>query len=168
MRRDARLRKLANEAKYEQVDVVPEGLTWKPQPGFARDKTLTTLFSLGNVYKLVRVRDTGAVTYFKLRGAESACTPAETIDAEPEPLKQQRFHAGSFCWFVIDSRWFMCEIVERRDDGRNPKRIAIRSRTGWDAERRTPWPHGEDPIEFPAYPSNPMFQRLRKLSARPV
>ncbi len=168
MTRAERLRQLAKAALYEQVDTVPEGLTWKPGRGPQSGRTQganTTLFSLGNLYKLVRVRDTGAVTYFRLRDQGPEKSTAESIDAEPAPLKQQRFHVGALCWFISEGRWFQVQVVSRTQG--STARIVIRSHTGWDAERQTPWPLAGD-LEFPAKPSNPIFQRLRKLSARQV
>lgn len=161
MRRDERLRRLAGQQRYERVDSVPDGLTWKPRKG-RPSSAHTTLFSIGNIYKLVRVRETGDVTYYRLREAfADAKSPAEQIDAEPVPLKQQRFRAGTFAWFVdTGARWYCVEVVSR-DEGR----IIIRPTTGWDAERVSEWPYGNE-LEFPARPNNPLFMRLRKLNAR--
>lgn len=152
----------ARQAQYIKVDSVPDGLTWKPGMGRGDAKN-TTLMSLGNLYKLVRSRDTGAVTYYKHKSVDTdAKSPPEKIDAEPKK-KSVRFRQGTRAWFVdTGGRWFMVEIVRRAD---SPARIAIKSVTGFDADRTSPWSYGEE-LEFPAKHNNPLFMRLRKLSDR--
>lgn len=153
--------KARNEALYEPVASVPEGLRWKPGHG-PKSARVTTLFSLGNIYKLQRDRDTGALWYYKLRDTGPEKSPAESIDAEPTAKKQIRYNVGKHCWLIIDGRWFCCEVVGRTQE---PATITLRPTTGWDAERQTPWPHSET-LEFTAQPTNPLFQRLRPLKAR--
>jgi hypothetical protein len=146
---------------YEPVTSVPEGLTWKPAMwGGRAANNITAMYSLGNIYKLVRVRATGAVTYYKLKD-DTTATPKEQIDAEPERKKQQRFRVGSQCWFIdTTGHWHLVEVVSRE-----PSRIVIKSVTGWDADREVPWEYGEA-LEFPTSPTNRLFLRLRKLADR--
>lgn len=156
--RQARAAREKHERLYEPIESVPDGLTWKPSPGWSN--TTTTLYSIGNIYKLVRVRDTGAVTYFKLKGSDVPKSPAEKIDAEPKK-ERKRLDVGSRCWFVdTGPHWYLVEIVARA-----PNRVTIKSVTGVDADKLAPWPHSEL-LEFPVH--SPLFQRLRKLSARYV
>lgn len=153
------------KGQYEPVpaESVPADLRWKPAPWGGRPtKYLTTMFSLGNIYKLVRVRATGEVSYFKLRDDRPA-TPAEKIDAEPARRQQIRYRTGARCWFVdTGDRWFLCVVVERKQ---NPGRITITPVTGIDADKRSYWEHGEA-LEFPATRDNRLFQRLRPLRDR--
>lgn len=185
------------KADYEQVDSVPDGLRWKPAPGpragsgsgpprkppspderknkrrererRTPEQATTTLFSFANTYMLVRMRATGAVTYYRLKDMPEK-SPAEKIDAEPTKKEQVRFRVGAQCWFVdTGGRWFLCEVVERTGHDRatfgEPGRIVIKSVTGWDADRKAPWEYG-DLLEFPDKPNNPLFMRLRPLKAR--
>jgi hypothetical protein len=115
---------------------------------------------LGNFYKLVRSRETGEVQYFKLKDTGPEISPAEKIDAEPTKKGQVRYRVGSHCWFVLDGRWFCCEVVSRP-----PNRIVLRPVTGWDADRQAPWPH-DGALEISDKPSNSLFQLLRPLKAR--
>lgn len=165
MRRDVRLRKLANEAKYELLNhgnFDPNEYTWKPQPGFHASKTHVTLFSTGNIYKLVRELATGAVTYYKLKDTGPEASSKDKIDAEPTP-KQVRYKQGAHAWFIdTGGRWYCVNVVQRKQ---RPDRIVIASVTGWDADRVCAWPYGGE-LEFPADRNNPLFQRLRPLKAR--
>lgn len=147
---------------YAPVETVPDGLTWKPAPHKPpKDKTI--LYSMGNIYKLVRDRVTGEVAYFMREDADNTKSPASAIDAEPAKPKQVRYNTGKHCWFVdTDNRWYCCEVVERKQ---TPDRITIRPVTGWDAERVKEWPYSEL-LEFPAKDNNPLFKRLRPLKAR--
>jgi hypothetical protein len=161
---------------YEPVatESVPEGLKWKPSKG-AHSKTQVTLFSFGNIYKLVRSLETGAAQYFKLKGSDVAKSPAEKIDAEPgtesgRKKEQVRYRVGCKAWFLdTGNRWYLIEVVARIGENREtfgePKRIIIKSATGMDADKRTPWPYGAE-LEFPAKPDNALFMRLRPLKAR--
>ncbi len=146
---------------YEPVETVPEGLRWKAQPGHNVRKDAVVLFSMGNVYKLVRTLATGEVAYFKAKDGPPK-SPSDKIDAEPTPAKQIRYRTGTKCWFVISGRWFLVSVFER--DG---KRIVLKSETGMDADRTTPWPH-PDMLEISASQSNYLYQCLRPLKARYV
>lgn len=151
---------------YEPVASVPEGLTWKPGPGVT---TNVMLYSIGNIYKLVRDRVTGAVQYFKLKDTGPEKSPNEKIDAEPAREAQVRYRVGTMCWFIDEgSHWFLCEVVERTGKDRatfgEPQRITIKSVNGRDADKQVEWPYGL--LEFPAKENNPIFARLRPLKAR--
>lgn len=158
--------------KYELCTDVPEGITWKPSCGkrAAVPKTVTML-SIGNIYKLVRTLATGEVVYYKAIDTGPEKSPAESIDAEPVKKAQVRYRVGKQCWFVLPEGWFLCEVTRRTGGDRatfgEPKRIAIKSVTGWDATRTVAWPHPEE-IEFVAQENNPMFARLLPLNARQV
>lgn len=146
---------------YEPIapEDLPEGLTWKPAP-WASSGT-TVMFSLGNTYKLVRVRATGEISYYRLKGSDVPATPKEKIDAEPAPRQQIRYRTGAHCWFIdTGSRWFLCTVVERKKD---PDRITIAPVSGIDADRRSHWEHGEA-LEFPT--GSRLFKRLRPLRDR--
>jgi hypothetical protein len=171
---------------YEPVDTVPEGLKWKPIPGGrggpplkepsespavnrrrerrrrpVEPETTTLTSTPGSFYRLVRVRATGEVSYFKLKQDVAQMTPKDKIDAEPKKAAQIRFRKGALCWFVdTGARWYLCKVEDRTD-----LRIVLKSETGWDADKRSPWDYGEL-LEFPANPTNPLFQRLRPLKAR--
>lgn len=173
---------------YDPVDKVPDGLSWKPAPGpspgsrrgprkepspfpwvnKARERqrrrrtgpAQTVLLSLGNLYKLVRDRDTGAVQYFKHKSVDAPISPAATIDAEPTRGHQVRYRQGALCWFVDNGRWFLVKVVKRE-----PHRITIASETGWDADRQKEWALGVL-LEFPA--PGALFKRLRPLKDRYV
>ncbi len=175
-------RKPPSKDRYEKIDYVPD-VKWKPAPWAGKgpprkeptgwpwidrrrerarrplDQATTTLLSTpGEIYKLVRVRATGEVTYYKLRDAEPAATPKEAIDAEPKRAGQVRYRKGAPCWFVdAGGIWYLCKVEDRQ-----PNRIVIRAETGWDSERKVQWPYG-DLLEFPCHRSNPMFARLRPL-----
>jgi hypothetical protein len=145
--------------KYERVEDAPPDVKWIPMQG-KPEARFTVLRTIGDFYRLIRDRDTGAVSYYKRTLDDvPAKSPAEQIDAEPEPLKQQRYHKGSQCWFVdTGDRWYLVKVADR-----TPNRITIASVTGFDSDRKCPWPYGEL-LEFPAMANNPLFMRLRKLS----
>lgn len=156
-----------HNAKYEPVDSVPAGLTWKLHEGRpSNDHTVHVSF--GRVYKRVVNRKTGFTQYFKLKDAPAAA-PAEKIDAEPKRAGQVRYRVGGHCWFVDATRWYLVEVVSRvgRSTGTvgDPKRIVIKPVTGWDADHQKEWPNGAE-LEFPSTPNNPLFQRLRPLKDR--
>lgn len=145
--------------KYERVDTVPDDLKWRPvtSPGDAR---FTVLCTIGDYYRLVRDRDTGAVVYYKRKDAGRAMSPKAQIDSEPKK-RDVRYRVGAHCWFVdSDARWYAVTVVARE-----PNRMTIRPVTGWDAERIKAWSYGND-LEFPAKSNNPLYQRLRPLKAR--
>lgn len=145
--------------KYEPVDAVPDGLTWKPAPfGGRAANNLTILYSLGNVYKLVRVRKTGAVTYYKLKDADAPARDKATIDAEPKRAGQHRLRVGSRCWYVDNGKWFLMTVVERDD-----KQITLQTVTGWDADRTKEW---RTDILFQIGANGPLRKRLRPLKDR--
>jgi len=146
---------------FERVEDVPPDMKWSPMQG-KPDARFTVLRTMGDFYRLIRDRNTGAVAYYKRKTDEPAKSPAESIDAEPAPKKQQRFPKGAQAWFVDAGRWFLVEVVERTE---RPNRITVRSVTGWDADRHRAWSYGEL-LEFPALPNNPLFSRLKKLAAR--
>lgn len=147
-------------ASFVAVDSVPDGLVWAPYKG--PDTNFTVLRSIGDYYRLVRDRNTGAVVYFKRKHDDDKISPAETIDAEPQPPKQVRYRVGTQCWFVIDTRWYLVEVVERQA---HPERITLRPVTGWDAERQTEWVFGEL-LQFGVTQNFRLFQHLRPLKAR--
>lgn len=169
MPRKNRLPVFADKDQYTEIPAseVPDGMSWKPRKG-RPNQSYTILYSFANVYKLVRKLDTGAVQYFKLKGAPEK-SPAAKIDAEPEKGPQVRYRKGTACWLVENGKWFCVEVVDRtganRETWGEPARITIRPITGWDAERTTQWPYG-DLLEFPSVPSNALFKRLRPLRAR--
>ncbi len=158
-------------ADYDPVapETVPEGIRWKPAtPHTGKRRAYTSMF--GNLYRLVRTLATGEVQYFKLKDADVAATPKEKIDAEPEHKDQVRYRIGCQCWFIETADvWYLVEVVDRVGEDRStfgePKRIVLKSATGWDADRKVQWPYG-DLLEFPASPNNPMFARLRPLKDR--
>lgn len=154
---------------YITVTSVPGGLRWVTRAGYHKNLTYETLFSINNTYKLMRVRNTGAVQYFKLKDEGTKASSPEHVDAELTAPPQQRFRTGAHCWFVNDTRWFLVQVVRRIAPVlrwvKTPKRIVIRSVTGFDALRRTPWSYGDE-LELIADPHNRLFRQLRKLSAR--
>jgi hypothetical protein len=149
----------ADMDKYERVEDVPPDLKWRPLQG-PGDARFTALCTIGDFYRLIRDRETGAVAYYKRTLDDvPAKSPAEQIDAEPVPLKQQRYRKGVECWFIdTGDRWYLVKVADR-----TPNRITIASVTGFDSDRKCPWPYGEL-LEFPAMANNPLFMRLRKLS----
>lgn len=149
-----------SDPRYESVASVPDGLKWKP-PNSRPHRDVTVMLSIpGGIYKLIRTRATGEVLYYRLKDIPAA-TPKEQIDAEPEREKDQRFHTGTFCWFIDGAnRWFCCEIVSRENGV-----IVLRPTTGWDADRLAPWPYNGD-LEIKA--SSPLVPRIRKLKDRAV
>lgn len=72
------------------------------------------------------------------------------------------YRVGMRAWYIELGVWYLVEIIRPS----RPRYIAIRSISGWDAERRTEWKYGE--IEFPATKRNRLYARLRPLSARRV
>jgi hypothetical protein len=150
---------------YVECASVPEGLKWKPMVGRPHGPVVRML-SIGNLYKSVRDLKTGAVTYYKHKSVDGdkEKSPAVKIDAEPEWKSSTHYLPGARAWFIdTGARWFLVEVVKRTD----ARRIVIKSVTGWDADKQTPWGYGEE-LEFPARQNNPLYQRLRKLSARYV
>lgn len=149
------------DPNYEQVDTVPDGIRWKPARGAPKHNTVVLVSMFGGLYKLIRDTSTGAVTYYKLKGEPPPATPKEQIDAEPERPKQQRFHTGTFCWFVSDiGAWFCCEVVSRENNS-----ITLRPTTGWDADKKVPWPFDGD---LTIHVGSQSFKRIRKLKDRPA
>jgi hypothetical protein len=146
--------------QYDVVREVPQDLKWAPIPG--PSKRTTTLRSIGDLYRLIRWRDTGEVVYYKRRVEHPPQNPPDVIDAEPERTKGVVFRRGCTCWYVDVRGWFLVRVVAR---SQHPARITIQPVTGIDADRRCPWPYGEF-VEFPAYPGNPLFRRLRRLAER--
>jgi hypothetical protein len=144
---------------YEQVDTVPADMRWKPAPfGGRAANNLTVMYTIGNFYKLVRVRATGEVTYYRLKDQPEAATPKEKIDAEPAKAKQVRYKVGANAWFVIDGRWFLIRVVKRE-----PGVIVIAPVNALDADRQASWPH---PPELEFSPKSNTFSHLRPLKAR--
>lgn len=92
------------------------------------------------------------------KAKDFTATPKELLDAEPTRLKQQRFRVGTQCWFVHDTRWFLC-IVESRRRGH----LTLRCDTGWDDKHEAPWPW-EGPVEISS--TSQAFKRVRKLHDR--
>lgn len=149
-----------HKSQYERVDSIPDGCAWKPGAG-PQPKECTVLYSLGNIYKIVRFKATGEVHYFKLKDTGPEKSPADQIDAEPKRPQQIRFRKGTQCWFVdAAARWYLCSVLER-----DAKRIVLKPETGMDAERATPWPY-PDTLEIPAKQNNALYLRLRPLAAR--
>ncbi len=143
---------------YERVETVPDGMTWRPffGPGDAR---FTVLCTIGDFYRLIRDRDTGAVVYFKMKDTGPEISPKEKIDAEPPKPKQVRFRKGTRCWFVVDTgHWFLCDVEDRL-----PQRIVLRPVTGWDVDRQVEW-QLVAPLELSSV--SHAFKRLRPLAAR--
>lgn len=153
---------------YEPIDyaAIPVGVKWKPSVGNQREARRTYFSTPGNFYKLIRQLDTGDVAYFKLKDFGAEKSPAEKeadrrrIDAEPERPKQVRYGVGKHCWLIVNARWFCCEVTARTQ---NPNTITLRPTTGWDAERKTPWPHEGD-LTFSSVST--LFKHLRPLKAR--
>lgn len=151
------------------LDAEPD-VRWRPAKHIKKTNPNTVMVSTpGGFYKLVRQRDTGEVKYFKHKSVDELPpdrkSPAELIDAEPKKKGQVRYRVGALCWFVdSDAKWYLCKVLARQG---SPSRITIKPETGWDAERKMPWPYA-DPIQFPAYATSPMFMRLRPLKARYV
>lgn len=151
---------------YEPVDyaAIPVGVKWKPSRGKPGPHTRTMYSTPGNTYKLIRQLDTGDVAYFKLKDTGPEKSPAEKIDAEPQKKGQVRYRVGSYCWLVLDGLWFCCEVMKRgREPGTTVPTIELRPTTGWDADRKASWPHGET-LTFSA--RTPLFKHLRPLKAR--
>lgn len=147
---------------YERVDSVPDGLTWKPAPEGSHNVLYVVLASLGNIYKLARHKETGVVTYYKLKDTGPEMRPKSAIDAEPAKPKRTRIESGSKAWFVDDgARWYLVEVEIRNMGGI----YTLRSATGWDAERRAEWPFGE---VFEFGHNSPLRERLKPLRARPL
>lgn len=154
--------------EYEPVAEVPEGIKWRPAGGHP-SKTHTRLFSTpGGFFRLERDRATGEVRYWRKKDMGPSATPKEKLDAEPTRGYQVRYKVGAHCWFVEDNRWFLVEVVDRL--GETPgtgteKRIVLKPVNELDADKERAWPYGEL-LEFPAYPNNPLFLRLRPLKDR--
>ena len=171
-RRVVRERAAANKAKYEPVapELVPGDLKWKFPRGMPNSSMRVFLSTPGGYYKLVRDLNTGAVEYFKLKDQGPAPASREKIDAEPEKKGQVRYRVGARCWFVdTGNRWYLVEVVDRVGADRatfgEPCKIVIKPVGTFDADKQAPWPYTPE-LEFPAYPNNPMFMRLRPLKAR--
>ncbi len=147
---------------------IPEGIKWKPQGNNLLSGKMTMLSMFGAEFKLVRDLATGAIQYFRSQN-ETKKSPAESIDAEPAKTGQARYRVGTQAWFIDADKWYLIEVVSRVGQDRptygEPKRIVIKSATGWDAEHKAEWPFGEE-LEFVAQASNGMFARLRPLRAR--
>ncbi len=126
------------DPRYEPIDyaLIPVGVKWKPYPPYTGStRAYVSLF--GAQYKLIRTLETGAVAYFVLKDKGPAPTPKAQLDAEPEGAQQQRYYAGSSCWYVDSGRWFLMTVLAREG-----ARMVITSVTGWDAEREKEWPVG--------------------------
>lgn len=148
---------MRNPADYDPIESAPDGIKWKPVQG-RPSKTHVTLYSIGDVYKLVRVLETGEVAYFKRKDTD-AISLSKKIDDEPDKAKQVRYRVGQMCWLIDDAgRWYCCEVMKR-----GPRNIELRSVTGFDAERTAAWPYGEV-LAFS--PKTVLFRRLRPLKAR--
>lgn len=141
---------------YESVESVPDGLTWKPLRNEG-GKTRTVLFSLGNYYKLIRDRSTGAVQYFKLKDTGPAMSDKAKIDSEPKSA-QHRLRVGSRCWYVDNGKWFLMTVVARDD-----KSLTLQTVTGWDADRTKEW---RTDILFQIQAHGELRKRLRPLKDR--
>jgi hypothetical protein len=152
------------DERYEACTLadIPVGVRWKPAPGQRPDCPWRTFFTIGNVYKLIRILDTGAVTYFKLK-ENDAVTPADKIDAEVVPKRERlRLSIGAHVWFVdTDDRWYELEVVEK--NGSNGRRTTFKPVTGWNDKRDLEWPYGEL-LEFPT--ASALYQRLRSINTR--
>ena len=161
--------KRPRKADYEPVayEDIPADVQWKPAPPHTGPKR-AYLSMFGGMYYLERVLDTGAVRYFKRKGEAPPESPAAVIDAEPERPKQQRFHAGTQCWYIHHTgHWFLCEIVDRiggdRESFGEPRRIIIKPLSDRDDKREIEWPF---PKELEIVVNSPAFKRLRKLQDR--
>ncbi len=141
---------------YEQIDHEPDA-RWKPSAN--RSLEYVVMFSTpGNFYKLVRSRATGEVTYYRLRDMGPAVAPKEKIDAEPVTGRPKHQHVGSKCWYVENGKWFLVKVERPRKHA-----IVLRSETGQDADRQTPWPYGE---ALEVLDNSEVFKRLRPLRDR--
>lgn len=145
--------------RYEPIDyaLIPVGIKWKPCPPFT-GATRAYVSMFGGQYKLIRILETGAVTHYTLKDEGPAATPKAQLDAEPGTPAQQRYRAGSSCWYVDNGRWFLMTVVSR--EGR---RMVITSVTGWDAEREKEWPVG---VELALDRYGELGKRLRPLKDR--
>jgi hypothetical protein len=154
------------DERYEECPYadIPADIRWKPAAAQRPDCLWRTFYTIGNVYKLIRILDTGAVTYFRLK-EKAPVTPAAQLDAEPAPpaARAPSLHVGARVWFVAPGdHWYELEVVGRA--GACGRRVTFKSTTGWDAKRESPWPH-DAPIEFAV--SGPLRRRLRHISERP-
>lgn len=149
----------ARDAKWEKVADVPKDLKWKPAVGY-HNPGLTVLHSIGDFYRLVRIRDTGHVDYFRNKNVGPEKSLAEKIDAE---AKKQlvRYHVGHLAWLIAETTlWYLVRVVAVTE---SPDHMIVQSETGWDATRIEPWPYSEL-FEFPR--PGQVYDRLRPLKAR--
>ena len=153
---------------YEPVESVPDDIKWRPVCGMPSKTHVSLVSTPGGFFRLKRELATGAVQYFRLKDLGPNAAPKEKIDAEPKREGQVRYRVGAKCWFVVDGRWFLVEVVDRTGGAAgtgDEKRITIKPASTHDADKLTPWPYDEF-LEFVAQPSNPLFQRLRPLKDR--
>ena len=119
---------------------------WNPKSGFQKGHKLNRGVGTGPRPPRPEAKDFTA-------------TPKEILDAEPARPKQQRFRVGAQCWFVHDTRWFLC-VVESRRRGH----LTLRCDTGWDDKHEAEWPFGAGPVEISS--TSQAFKRVRKLHER--
>ena len=152
------------DERYEECAFsdIPPDIRWKPAPATRHQCPWRTFFTIGNVYKLIRILDTGAVTYFKLKDTGTV-TPKDKLDADDEPARprQPQLSVGTHVWFVDGNRWFELEVVEK--SGSKGRRVTFKSVTGWDDKREVEWGLGTL-LEFPTH--SPLFARLRRINTR--
>lgn len=165
LRRNVYRDRYASSDAYEPIakDSVPANTTWKPVRGHTAKRRVHVYFSapIGS-YKLIRDSHTGETLYFRRRDWPEEKSLADAIDPEPVPPHKGPTRVGGFAWFVdIDGSWFLVEIIDR---SKYPTRVTIRSKTGWDEDRKRPWLYGEL-LEFS--PRGRLFGgRLRHLKER--
>lgn len=152
--------------KFQKVpaSALPAGVKWKPPKG-RQDGRFTTLTSIGDLYRLLRDRETGDVVYYKrIDSHADLVTPAEVLDAEPKPRKLGLVRVGGVAWFIDDAGFWYCVDVVARAPG---KSVTIRSRTGWDADRVRAWPYPEL-LEIDDRQHSFLKKRLLPFKARPL